>query len=697
MRTSIFLTGLLLALAASLYAAPKAGAQTWPDLVRPAEKVGGGAGDAAVIVGVEDYLLVSDVPGAADNALAWTHYLNKTRGVKLGRISLLQNHEATRENVEAALEKAAKDVLPGGTLWFIFIGHGAASPDGEDGVLIGADAQNTPASIYARSLSKERALRLLGAGKQAHTVAVLDTCFSGKTNGGEDVAPGLQPLIPVKEQGSHDERLTLFTAGTSSQFAGPLPGAGRPAFSYLLLGALRGWGDENGDGEVSAQEASDYTLDTLRFLLSGKRAQTPQLVSRHPERVMVASDKLERGPDVLSLGRGPGPALEKFAEEEVVTFDSTPRGAAVLVDGKLLCQQTPCSRSLPLGRHQVEMSGDCVQPGTQSFVVQRGDAVDVSLQLQARQTQITIRAQDSKGNALKARVSVDGQEVGYTPGRFGVGVCSNVVEVSQKGYRSWSSPLQLKKGQALSLNASLVAEVSDAVADFNCPSGMVGVPGGKFKRGSTSRSNEQPVREISVSSFCIDKTEVTAGAYEDCVRGGGCTAAKTGGTCTYDVSGKRAHPINCVDWNQAVAYCKWAGKRLPTEAEWEKAARGTDSRTYPWGEDEPDCNYAVVYDGGYGCGRGETWPVGSKAAGASPYGALDMTGNVWEWVNDGYDPEYYADAPLSDPRGPLSGSFRAIRGGSWCSGGVDLRAASRFYGPPDADSADLGIRCARTP
>lgn len=227
---------------------------------------------------------------------------------------------------------------------------------------------------------------------------------------------------------------------------------------------------------------------------------------------------------------------------------------------------------------------------------------------------------------------------------------------------------------------------------------MVSVPGGDFERGSTVQTDEQPVREIYVSSFCIDRTEVTAGAYEDCVQGGGCTAASNRfSECTYGVSGKSDHPINCVDWNQALAYCEWAGKRLPSEAEWEKAARGVDGRTYPWGEDEPDCNYAVMDDGGWGCGRDETWPVGSKVAGASPYGALDMAGNVHEWVNDRYDSGYYADAPLSDPMGPLSGSPRVVRGGSWSDVGVSLRAAIRGGFPPDYAFYNLGFRCARTP
>ena len=206
--------------------------------------------------------------------------------------------------------------------------------------------------------------------------------------------------------------------------------------------------------------------------------------------------------------------------------------------------------------------------------------------------------------------------------------------------------------------------------------------------------DEKPYHKVTLSAYYMDMTEVTQSEYKKCIDAGECDTP----TCDWNPTGTPNRPVVCVNWTQAGEYCAWAGKRLPTEAEWEKAARGTDGRKYPWGNEDATCEYAVMYDGtDDGCGTNSTWDVCSKSpAGDSPYGLCDMSGNVWEWVSDWYDSGYYTNSPASNPTGPVSGSNRVVRGGG-CDDVDDLlRASLRGAGNPSVDDAVLGFRCARS-
>jgi len=222
------------------------------------------------------------------------------------------------------------------------------------------------------------------------------------------------------------------------------------------------------------------------------------------------------------------------------------------------------------------------------------------------------------------------------------------------------------------------------------PSPMVYVPSGEFIMGSEKGdSDEQPVHTVYLDAFYVDKYEVTNAQYRACVEAEACDAPWHI-TYYYDNADYAQHPVVYVNWYQAKAYCEWAGKRLPTEAEWEKAARGTDGRTYSWGEGI-DCDHAQYSE----CG-GQTVPVGSKPKGTSPYGALDMAGNVQEWVADWYDANYYSHSPSRNPQGPDSGKYRVLRGGSSDNIELRLRTAYRYYFPrPDITRNGVGFRCAK--
>ena len=225
------------------------------------------------------------------------------------------------------------------------------------------------------------------------------------------------------------------------------------------------------------------------------------------------------------------------------------------------------------------------------------------------------------------------------------------------------------------------------------------IPGGSFMMGSNSGSNdEKPVHRVTVGTFRMSKTEVTVAQYRACVDAGRCTKPNTGTYCNWGKAGRGAHPVNCVDWKQSRTFCGWAGGRLPSEAEWEYAARsGGKSWKYPWGNTAATCSRAVMDHGGNGCGKQRTWPVCSKTAGNTVHGLCDMAGNVWEWVEDCWHANYEgapADGSAWLGCDPAQDQV-SLRGGSWTDAAALMPAARRGGGGSGGRSAALGFCVAR--
>ena len=265
-----------------------------------------------------------------------------------------------------------------------------------------------------------------------------------------------------------------------------------------------------------------------------------------------------------------------------------------------------------------------------------------------------------------------------------------------------------------------------------CPEGMVLVENAMFNMGAAAGQSgdrqETPAHRVTLSPYCIDRTEVSAHRYRECVASGQCTATGSVNVstipaaqvpawnqlCTGNRPDRADHPINCVDWGQASAYCRSVGGRLPTEAEWEFAARGAETRTYPWGEAAPSAERVNACDadclaqlGRAGLPppaasfpgsdlQGATAPVGAFTPGASQLGVLDMAGNVMEWTGDWFG--LYSAAPASDPTGAPAGDARVARGGHWLSGAAAaLRTTARVPANPSFRLATLGFRCVHAP
>ncbi|MEZ4614514.1 MAG: SUMF1/EgtB/PvdO family nonheme iron enzyme [Caldilineaceae bacterium] len=208
------------------------------------------------------------------------------------------------------------------------------------------------------------------------------------------------------------------------------------------------------------------------------------------------------------------------------------------------------------------------------------------------------------------------------------------------------------------------------------------IPAGPFTMGSTVSNDEMPVHVVTLDAFWMMETEVTNAQYRQCVEAGACAPPHND---SWQDEERINHPVTHIDWNQATAYASWVGGRLPTEAEWEKAARGTDERMFPWADTVTDSDHLNF-------NAQTTTAVGSFAAGVSPFGLLDMAGNVEEWVRDWYSPTYYDEGPSTNPPGPETGLFRVVRGGSFTSNRGMVRTTVRGRAVPDSTYATVGMR-----
>jgi formylglycine-generating enzyme required for sulfatase activity len=225
-----------------------------------------------------------------------------------------------------------------------------------------------------------------------------------------------------------------------------------------------------------------------------------------------------------------------------------------------------------------------------------------------------------------------------------------------------------------------------------CSDGMtlVYVPGGRFMMGSVDGNlDERPEHEVTLAGFWLDKTEVTNKMYGQCAVAGICRISSYATNSKFNGENQ---PVVGVSWHNANAYCEWVGGKLPTEAQWEYSARGPDGNNYPWGNNPPNKDLA-----NYSGHVEKTTDVGSYPSGASWVGAVDMAGNVKEWVADWYSSAYQTNAPLNNPTGPESGTTKVLRGGSWYSGLYSLRVASRYNIPPSSGLNDVGFRCVSAP
>ena len=649
---------------------------TWPSLAQPAPPTGDGKHDAAVLVGIDRYDKLDRVPGAVDNVLDWYVWLKDTRGASPARLRLLRDGEATRERIEEEVDVALREVGAEGTVWFVFVGHGAPAESGDDGLLVGADARASVASIRARSVGREDLVARLGEGPQARTMVVVDACFSGRAPSGEALVEGLQSSL-VPAWATTSATTSLLTAARSDQFAGSLPYGSRPAFSYLLLGALRGWGDANRDGHVTSREAVDYTRDALLTVLQGRRSQEPEADLADEGQALAAAS--ERGPDLSAfvLRRSTGGIEGGTTVEDAEFLDLVRRAEeAAARRGELEEEQRRLDeeRARLRGEKLAELSVEVQGRASRSWAATR-----TLRELGGPEAVRAIEAYvETYGAAV---VEVDGVSKGVP-----------VAEVALA--EAW-----------LSEHGGSSAPVSGSSVLSSHGYELIRIPSGEFQMGSPAGEagrddDERQHRVVLTRGFLLGRTEVTQSLY-----------ASVMGSNPSGHAGCAECPVEKVSWLDAVEFCNrlsereglppayevdgesvdWnprsGGYRLPTEAEWEYAARAGERTLYS-GSDDPESV------GWYRDNSGrKSHPVGELAANA--WGLQDMSGNVWEWVWDAYAADY--SSATEDPvvEG-VATSGRVCRGGSWFNGPADLRVANRNWGSPGLRIVYLGFRLARS-
>ncbi|MBN2494164.1 MAG: formylglycine-generating enzyme family protein [Deltaproteobacteria bacterium] len=409
-------------------------------------------------------------------------------------------------------------------------------------------------------------------------------------------------------------------------------------------------------------------------------------------------------------------------QEVIVRFTSQPGDAVVLVDGEVVCNATPCSRGLTIGWHtlamkavkhsmrrervqvaagtkidwtldpdfgyltvhsepsgldllvndqpagttpiehqeresgvyQVRIRSRCHRESGVKVRVERGQERRIELAPESRRGAIRLSARDAKDDDVAADVYVDGERLGRTPGTFQVSVCARKLELTHKKHGMARRDLEIVEHEVLPITVMLEGGGGGLVWEHSPEAGI----------------------ELS-------RSEVTVAQYRACVEAGSCSEPRSKSEnryCNWGRPDRDRHPVNCVSWHQAEAFCKWAGGWLPTAQEWYAVASGAGQRKYPWGDERASCALAVMAEGGDGCGADATWPVCSMPSGHSPGGLCDMSGNVWEWTSDSL------------------GEDRVICGGSWLNRDpAELRASSRRRHHKMHKDCFVGFRCARSP
>ena len=684
------------------------------------------------------------------DAEEFAHVLREPDFAAFDDVQVLLNEEESK--IRRAIARFFVNRQRDDLLLLYFSGHGVRNEQGQlflaanDTEISILDATGIPADFVTHAMNNSRSQRQL---------LILDCCNSGAfAHGSKSVAAiGRSMGIATAFEGSGFGRVVL-TATDATQFAWEgdkvIGNTEKSVFTHFLIEGLRGDADRNGDGRIHVDELYDYAYEQV---VRRTPKQTPGKWSYKQQGDIVLRENLKPRDvkpaplpsELLYYLEHPSSGVRSTGIEELIgLLDGKHLGLARAAQDKLR-EIAENDDSLSLRR----TASEGLRAHGLVLEQPRPISIEVSIEEQdsekeIRKTNTTQRREPISTEVVTSsgRATIAGklQEMKFLiPGfnlRFVGGVIGGLLILSfliwggskllnnlpvSPSTTSVSNPTEAITSQSLGTPVSqstktdtplptrtsipLTQTAIPGISNLGIGSTMTGkdgmtllyVPAGEFTMGSIFGSDEKPVHKVSLDAFWIDQTEVTVRMYSSCVEVGVCkepTLQRSESHPNYYGNPRYDHhPVIYIDWNMAKTYCEWVDRLLPSEAEWEKAARGDDARTYPWGNVAPNVsllNYRKLMV--------DVTEVGRFPYGKSVYGALDMAGNVSEWVADWYSDTYYASSPISNPSGPDSGQYRVLRGGSFLHiNQLEVSSSHRELADPTGSSYNWGFRCSRSP
>ena len=699
------------------------------------------SGKYALIIAITEYTdrVLTQLPAPGQDAKELARVLDSRDICAFDDVIMLSNETASK--VSKTIDHFLSDRKPADLLVLYFSGHGILD---EDGSLYLAVRDTERARLDSTAIKSDFIRAAMDRSRSKRQILILDCCNSSMLAQGTKAEIGGSVGTAAAFEGRGYGRVVL-TASDSTQFAWQgdqmIGETENSLFTNYFVKGLEGEADLNGDERITIDELYDYVYEKI-VSIPGK--QTPIKWSYKPQGEIVLRQNIRTGDtepvplsdDLLSAMHSSFPYIRESAvsQLDLLLKSKNPEVArsarlalqriAAEDDSRRVAQAAAkaLERSPHVGQALQKAGTDLSTAPTRTAQLRHEkldqEKADLEKRLQEEQSdrekiEAEPKAKEASQPApAKSRATPIGigiaaiamLAIGYAAIRFlpslfpsastatPLATQAPVVLPARTESLPTSTAVASPSTEVVTMTAS--APPSEIVDSKGMP--MIFVPTGDFMMGSdiSDAADEKPSHTVFLDNYYIDKFEVTNAWYKACVDSGKCDPPKHPyffpespkqvyyGNPQYD-----NYPVIYVDWNMAEAYCEWRSARLPTEAEWEKAARGvTDDRIYPWGTDLKcqQANYLKCVN--------TTSAVGSYEAGKSPYGAYDMAGNVLEWVADWYSANYYQTSPRQDPLGPDSGQSRVVRGGSWTK--FDVRVTNRIGVAVNSATFDTGFRCA---